>query len=422
MSNRQYNVLPDNSPSPVQLVKITQSMPSIPAKLIAAALMVLSLEACDAGEAAAAEPPETIRVATFNIAMGLEEQGAMAAALHSGNDARLQALARVLNTVRPDIVLLAEFDYDPSVDAAGLLHANYLASSETNADPIAYPHHYRPPVNTGVDSGLDLDRNGETGDPADAWGFGFFPGQYGMLVLSRFPIDKEQVRTFQALLWKDLADAQRPMNEDGSPFYPDETWAQLRLSSKSHADVPIVIGEETLHLLVSHPTPPVFDGPEDRNGARNHDELALWNHYISGHMDSWLVDDQGRTGGLSTGARFVIAGDLNADPHDGDAHPNAINQLLQHPAVDAECIPSSEGAVEAATAQGGKNEQHAGDPAHDTSDFNDEFVGNYRLDYVIPSATLSVTGCGVHWPLSSSPLHADATFSDHRLVWVDLAW
>ena len=36
---------------------------------------------------------------------------------------------------------------------------------------------------------------------------------------------------------------------------------------------------ETVHFLVSHPTPPVFDGPEDRNGPRNYDEIRFWADY-----------------------------------------------------------------------------------------------------------------------------------------------
>ena len=58
--------------------------------------------------------------------------------------------------------------------------------------------------------------------------------------------------------------------------------AVLRLSCKIHWDVPVQIGSETVHFLVSHPTPPAFDGPEDRNGRRNHDEIRFWADYIPG--------------------------------------------------------------------------------------------------------------------------------------------
>jgi hypothetical protein len=173
-------------------------------------------------------------------------------------------------------------------------------------------------------------------------------------------------------------------------------------------------------LLASHPTPPVFDGPEDRNGRRNHDELAFWAAYIDDPGFEWILDDGGTSGGLARGSAFVIAGDLNADEFDGDAFPGAITQLLEHPAIDARCIPASDGGAEATELQAGINLKHQGDPALDTSDFSDETVGNYRLDYLLPSKGLTPTSCGVFWPPSDSPLHLAATFSDHRLVWLDI--
>ena len=109
----------------------------------------------------------------------------MAAALESGEHERLRMVAEILQRVRPDILLLNEFDYDPAVDAAALFNRNYLAVAARGREAIEYPWHFRAPVNTGVDSGLDLDGDGETGGPGDAWGFGRFPGQYGMAVFSR---------------------------------------------------------------------------------------------------------------------------------------------------------------------------------------------------------------------------------------------
>ena len=47
----------------------------------------------------------------------------------------------------------------------------------------------------------------------------------------------------------------------------------VRLSSTSHWGVPVDVDGSTVRFLVSHPTPPVFDGAEDRNGTRNHDEI-----------------------------------------------------------------------------------------------------------------------------------------------------
>ena len=82
------------------------------------------------------ESASSLRIATFNIAMGLEKPGQLGQALAGGNDPRLQQVAEILQSVRPDIVLLNEFDYDPAADAAGLFNENYLAHGQ---NPIHYP-------------------------------------------------------------------------------------------------------------------------------------------------------------------------------------------------------------------------------------------------------------------------------------------
>ena len=362
---------------------------------------------------------QTLRFATFNAAMGLPAEGELAARLAAGEDPALHALAEVVQTVRPDVLLLNEFDYQDAVDAAALLQGNYLSAAHGAAAPIEYPWAFSAAVNTGVDSGLDLDGNGIRGEAADAWGFGAFPGQYGMLVLSRYPLDAEAVRTFQGFLWQDLPGALQPVHPGGEPFYPPATWAQLRLSSKSHWDVPLRIGGTTVHFLVSHPTPPVFDGAEDRNGKRNHDEIRFWADYVRGA--DYIYNDAGAPGGLPEGARFVLAGDQNADPNDGDSYPGAIAQLLNHEEIDSRCIPRSAGGAEASALQGGANLTQRGDPAADTADFSDRVTGNLRIDYVLASRTLTVLGCGVFWPATGAARQPLVGHSDHRLTWVDVA-
>ena len=74
----------------------------------------------------------------------------------------------------------------------------------------------------------------------------------------------------------------------------------LRLSSKTHVDVPVATSAGTLHILASHPTPPVFDGPEDRNGRRNHDEIRLFADYVDPDRSAYLVDDRGGRAGCRT--------------------------------------------------------------------------------------------------------------------------
>ena len=358
---------------------------------------------------------DRIRFATFNASMHRGAEGEFGAALRGGDDPQIARVAAIIEAVDPDVILINEFDYGAGRDRAFV--ANYLDDT--------WPFSFIAPSNTGLATGLDLDGDGIAGgEPGtfelarDSHGFGTFEGQYGMVVLSKHEIAPEEVRTFRTFLWRDMPGARLPVNPDGTPFYSDRTLEVLRLSSKSHWDVPVRIGEEVVHFLVSHPTPPVFDGPEDRNGARNADEIRFWADYVAGA--GYIRDDAGTKGGLSGDAYFVIAGDLNADPADGDSVPGAIRQLLEHPLVNASVTPESEGGIAAAAAQGGANAGHRGDPRFDTADFADETPGNLRVDYVLPSAGLEIVDAGVFWPVGGEPGATLVDVSDHRLVWVDV--
>ncbi|MFB6262223.1 MAG: endonuclease/exonuclease/phosphatase family protein, partial [Bradymonadaceae bacterium] len=66
-------------------------------------------------------------------------------------------------------------------------------------------------------------------------------------------------------------------------------------------------------------------------------------------------------------------------------------------------------------------EDHTGPEALDTADFDDEDVGNLRVDYALPASRLEVVDAGVFWPRSTdSELARLSSASDHRLVWVDI--
>lgn len=391
---------------------------------LVALLMTTALSTICASSATAAAG--TLRIAAWNVSFYRQSEGELVRELSKGGSPQPQVIAAVLQKVRPDILLLNEFDYDPAAPA--LFQKNYLGIAQRGRMPLSYPQHFIAPSNTGVPSGLDLDRDGKIGGGNDALGFGQFPGQYGMVVFSRFPIDVAATRTFRKFLWRDMPGALLPPG-----WYDDAALAKLPLSSKSHWDVVVQLPGRALHFLVSHPTPPGFDGPEDRNGRRNHDEIRLWADYIDPARSEYLYDDVDQRGGLAPSTSFVIAGDLNADPFDGGSIRGAIDQLLEHPRVHREAAtgrlaPRSQGAAEAARRQGGTNLTHAGDPELDTADFSDRgnSVGNLRVDYVLPSADLEVCASGVYWPKQNDSEFAlvndDAsTSSDHRLVWIDIA-
>ncbi|GAA1055130.1 endonuclease [Agromyces luteolus] len=398
---------------------------------VAALALGASLVAAPAHAAPGGEPgrADTVRVATYNLSLNRNFEGQLVADLSTPDNAQAKTVAEIIQRANPDIVLLNEFDYVEGGVAVGLFRDNYLEVSQGGADPVEYPYAFVAPSNTGIPSGFDLNNNGVVGGGDDAFGFGFFPGQFGMAVLSKHPIDVESVRTFQHFLWKDMPGALLPDDPNTAApadWYSPEELDVFRLSSKSHWDVPVEIGGRTVHVLASHPTPPTFDGAEDRNGTRNHDEIRFWADYVRpGAASRYIYDDTGATGGLKPGSSFVIMGDQNADQLDGDSVDAAIQQLLDHPRI-TDPLPTSEGAVEASLLQGGANLTHEGDPAYDTADFNDNPApGNLRADYVLPSKDLRVADAGVFWPVQADPLSAlTGTFpfpsSDHRLVWVDV--
>jgi len=401
------------------------------AAALAAAISVTALPG--AVSAGGTDLPADVRFATFNASLNRSVEGQLIADLSTADNAQASTVAEIVQRVRPAVLLVNEFDYDADGVSLGLFQDNYLSVAHNGAEPISYPYRYSAPSNTGIPSGFDLDNDGVLGEADDALGFGFFPGQYGMAVYSMHPIDTAAVRTFQNFLWKDMPNAllpDDPTTPEPADWFSAEELDVVRLSSKSHWDIPVEIEGETVHFLVSHPTPPVFDGDEDRNGRRNHDEIKFWRQYLKPKRAGYIYDDAGVLGGLPHGVQAVVAGDQNADPLDGDSVEDAADQLLQHRRLN-DPSPASVGGPEAAEIQGGANETHVGDPLYDTADFDDVAPGNLRVDYVLPSRGLLLRGSGVFWPATNDPLYYltgayDPTLpgafpsSDHRLVWTDV--
>ena len=163
-----------------------------------------------------------------------------------------------------------------------------------------------------------------------------------------------------------------------------------------------------MHILASHPTPPVFDGEEDRNGKRNHDEIRLIADYVANA--EYLYDDNGNKGGLEAQSRFVILGDLNAAPEGDNVFLETTDQLLKNPLINAQFVPKSTGA---------KQQYELAYAQHFTANWQ------ARVDYVLPSTYgLDIKEGGVFWPVESNEhyrlIKDRSASSDHRLVWLDL--
>jgi len=362
-----------------------------------------------------------LRVATFNVSMealnytnndkkspitGNELLGAL-----KSNHQQIKNIAEIIQQIQPDILLLNEFDYTGNDNAIKLFISKYLNISQNNQKAINFPYYFQSSVNTGIKTPFDLNDDKKIEQPADTYGFGYFPGHFGMVVLSKYPLDDKAIRTFQYFKWKDMPNALRPIDpQTHKPWYSDEAWQEFRLSSKSHWDIPVTVDGKTIHILASHPTPPVFDGPEDRNGKRNHDEIRFWYDYLSPQLSSYIYDDNQKYGGIEKDTPFIILGDLNASAIEGDAINTGIKSLINHQKIQ-DPMPSSKG--------GAEHKLDNPKAKHHTA-----FWG-MRADYVLPSKQgFKIIDSAVYWPIKTSEqyrlIESRHASSDHRLVWLDL--
>lgn len=260
----------------------------------------------------------------------------------------------------PDILLLTNFDYD-----AGLV-ALTAFQDRLSQRGVRFYHVFSQRPNTGMTTGVDVDGDGRKGGPRDAQGFGYFSGQGGQAILSRYPLQLVHDKT--ALLW---GDAPANLMAENDPVGDDQ-----RLSSSAHWAVQVSIGDRQLILLTLAATPPVFDGPEDRNGRRNRDEVLLWPNALSAKAD-YLADTP-----------TVLLGNFNLDPDRGDGIREAAAQVLDHPRLQ--------------------------DPLPKQTTVTWDRVGAMRVTYVLPDASLTVSNAKIMPPVPDA--------GPHQLVWVDLAF
>lgn len=301
---------------------------------------------------------ETVRIATWAAPFSRDGPGLLLRDMIKRDD-QLSDLVQGIADIAPDVLLLTDIDYDHDLVALGVLR-DWIAERGPT-----YPHLFAARPNTGLPTGVDIDQDGRLGRPRDAQGWGRFSGQGGMAVLSRWPVG--HVQDLSAVLWKDVPD---------SLMQPDDTGYHIqRLSSDGHWIVPIQTPMGDVSILAFHATPPVFDGPEDRNGRRNHDEIAFWGHVLNAQF-----------GPAPT--RFVVLGNANLDPQKGEGLKTAIRSLLARPDL---------------------NDPHYGQPTVDWSELG---LGLMRVSYALPSATLSVADAGT---AALTP-----EISPHSMVWIDV--
>ena len=358
-------------------------------------LVTVALAALALVPAAAATPPDAdVRFATFNASLNRNLAGQFVSDISTPNNVQAKNAAETIQRVRPDVLLINEFDFDAAGDGAPPLPGQLPLDrpERRSADLLPVPLHgrvehrhsvrLRPeqqrrrrragrrfrlrllpgPVRNGGLLDVSDRRHGHPHlpeVPLEGHARRPAPGRSrhagtGRLVLAR------RAERVPALLEEPLGPAD-PGREQGRPL-PHQPPDAARLRRPR--------------------------GPERRHG--NFDEIRFWADYISPGKAGYIYDDGGGTGGLKPGSLFVIAGDQNSDPLDGDSIPGSIQLLLEHPLVNTTFTPESPGAVQQNALQGGANLTHRSDPRFDTADFADSAPGNLRADYVLPRRNMQI--------------------------------
>lgn len=351
------------------------------------------------------QPSPSVRVAQYNISL-------LGSVKLKTDNPQVAAAADVIARFDPDIIAINEIAFDltgvdpePGTFSDGMQNGALLAEKLNAVTPGApYEFHVLTFGNSGVLwEGYDAANH----DPYFAERGNGGVGQFNYAVLSRYPILEDDARVIVDVAWDSLPGHVGPtMQADIGvaipPGYP--------IFAKGLVIVPIDVDGRVLHLVMNHPFPPIN---QPVNPYRHHDELLAMKLLLDGDLPG--VEP------LPADARFVIAGDLNVDPDDGDALPGTIEQLFDHPLVVASQPNDGHGTFGNTPEQ---NTQASACPANDGPDPSTD--RQLQLDYLMPSTTIGPPlATGMFFP---DPVAEPADWqlacmaSDHFLLWADLPW
>lgn len=373
----------------------------------------------DAGSLVAdAGAARTIRLGHYNIKELSTNK------LLDNNDGQANAAAEILARFDADILEINEIQYDIAgvpnrglPGAAGSPAPGDFADDAQNGQRLADRIHAADNSVTYTDTLMLLGNSGFyfEGDDMDVWsytlrGWGEWEGRFATAVLSKYPILRDQVRVIADFEWENLPDNKiAQMHEENGMTLPPH----FPLFEKSLNIVPIDVDGVTLYLVLLHPTasPASFD---PINPYRNFDELRALDLFLRGELPG--VEP------LPEGALFVVSGDLNADPNDGDGIEGAVDAVVNNPSL-IKSYPRGAGSrgyyAQFNTFLGGCGN----DDGETVSDPTTRF--QMQLDYQLPSVTLGA-------PLRHEMFFPDyqteredfdlACYgSDHRFLWMDVA-
>ena len=179
---------------------------------------------------------DTLRIATYHSGLSRKGPGLLLRDILR-HEHQVEATVEVIGRNAPDILLLTGFDHDYDLVAARAFR------DLLNDKGLHYPYLFAKRPNTGQPTGVDVDGDGRLAEPEDAKGYGAFTGQGGMLILSRLPVNFDNVQIFSEMLWRNLPGHQIPSEVSKT------VRAALPLSSVGHWVVPIETGVGPLFLI-----------------------------------------------------------------------------------------------------------------------------------------------------------------------------
>ena len=258
-------------------------------------------------------PDGKLRVATFDVNLSAKQQGQLGADLAGGASTEAAQVAKAIQQADADVVLLTGIDADEA--AARSLNNQYLKHAQDGGRAVDYPYVYAGPTNKGTPSGADLDNDQVVGGPADAWGYGEFPGQGAMVLLSKHPIDAQHVQTVTKQRWSQMPGNTMPQSglngtiAEAMPVMESGLW-----------DVPIKVGGSTVRVIAVQ-TDQVRE-ELTHSAPRHSDQLRIVGDWLS--AADYLQDDRGAAPGNHQ--PYVVLGEL------GRNHGNnqAVDDMLEN--------------------------------------------------------------------------------------------
>lgn len=325
---------------------------------------------------------QSIRIATFHIELTRDGPGIALRDIRRAHP-QIKALRSIIHTVNPDILLITGIAYDHEQKTIADF-ADFVGN---------YPYYFSLRPSSGYPSGYDLNMNGKSTDRQDALSYGRFPGHQGMAILSKHRIGNAW-QDYSTMSFTKLFHISTMKQKDFHDKYSEQSplvfqniktpIKDLPFSSSGHWVVPINISAtRTVHLLTFSATAPLISRNSDMtalNLLRNHSELFFWMLFLDNAFGIVPKD-------------FILLGNANTDPYQGNGARALIGRLITHPALQ-DPIGNTPTVYWAAKTK----------------------LAPMRVDYILPSRTLVIRASGIHNPASP----AEEKASQHRLIWVDI--